>query len=103
MVWLFKPSDRQPRGALEYPAQTVSGLPGTWDVWVDHTNPPCISYVSTQPIEALEFDLNHVIQDSVKNGYGITDSMYLSIVFAGLEVWGGGDGLQIRKFCVNVL
>jgi hypothetical protein len=29
--------------------------------------------------------------------------MYLSIVFAGFEIWGGGDGLQAKAFCANVL
>ncbi len=28
--------------------------------------------------------------------------MYLSIIFAGFEVWGGGDGLQVKQFCANV-
>jgi hypothetical protein len=104
MVWLFKPTDRQPRGgAPAYGGQKVVGLPGTWDVWIDNSDPPCISYVSTTPVERLDFDLNSVIQDAVKNGYGITSSMYLSIIFGGFEVWGGGDGLQLKAFCASVL
>ena len=102
MVWLFKPSDRQPRGSIGAASTTVPGLPGKWDVWIDWTNPACISYVSTTPIERLDFDLNRVIQDSVENSYGITSSMYLSIIFAGFEVWGGGDGLELQKFCAEV-
>jgi len=103
MVWFFKPSDRQPRGSKTHPGQTVSGLPGTWDVWIDSTNPPCVSYVSTATLEKLDFDLNGVIKDAVSKGYGITNSMYLSVVFGGFEVWGGGDGLQVKAFCANVL
>jgi hypothetical protein len=104
MVWLFMPSDRQPRGgAPAHRAQKVGNLPGTWDVWIDNSNPPCISYVSTNPIEKLEFDLNNVIQDAVSNGYGITSSMYLSVIFGGFEVWSEGDGLQLKAFCANVL
>jgi Glycosyl hydrolase family 12 len=110
MVWLYKPSARQPRGGVRgttgtapnYPGQTISGLPGTWDVWVDSTNPPCISYVSATPLDSLFYDLNNFIQDSVTNSYGITSSMYLSIVFAGFEVWSGGDGLQTKQFCAAV-
>lgn len=102
MVWLFKPSDRQPRGTIAVAKTKVPGLPGKWDVWIDWTNPPCISYVSNTPIERLDFDLNQVIKDSVENGYGITSSMYLSVIFAGFEVWGGGDGLELRKFCADV-
>jgi hypothetical protein len=103
MVWLFKPTDRQPRGSNAYPRQTVRGLSGTWDVWIDYTNPPCISYVSTTPLDKLDYDLNSFIQDSVTKGYGITSSMYLSIIFAGFEIWGGADGLQAKAFCADVL
>jgi hypothetical protein len=103
MVWFFKPTDRQPRGSRTHPGQTVSGLPGTWDVWIDPTNPPCVSYVSTTSLEKLDFDLNGFIKDAVSKGYGITNSMYLSVVFGGFEVWGGGDGLQVEAFCANVL
>jgi hypothetical protein len=111
MVWLYKPASRQPRGGTgsgtagvpNYAARTVSGVTGTWDVWVDSsTNPPCISYVSTTPIPSLSFDLNKFIQDSVTNSYGITNSMYLSIVFAGFEIWSAGDGLQVKQFCAQV-
>jgi len=103
MVWFFKPTDRQPRGSNSHPGQKIPGLPGTWDVWVDSSNPPCISYVSTSPVDDLEFDLNNFIQDSVTNGYGITSSMYLSIVFGGFEIWGGADGIQAKAFCADVL
>jgi hypothetical protein len=106
MVWLFKPSNRQPRGGNgtrpNFPDQTVDGVSGTWDVWVDNTSPPCVSYVSTTPLDSLSFDLNGFIRDAVANSYGVTDSMYLSIVFAGFEVWGGGDGLQVQQFCAQV-
>jgi hypothetical protein len=104
MVWLFMPSDRQPRGgAPAYRSQKVDGLPGSWDVWIDYSDPACISYVSTTPLEKLEFDLNGVIKDAVTNDYGITSSMYLSVIFGGFEVWGGGNGLQLKAFCANVL
>jgi hypothetical protein len=111
MVWLYKPASRQPRGGTgsgtagipNYAARTVSGVSGTWDVWVDSsTNPPCISYVSTTPLPSLSFDLNRFIQDSVTNSYGITNSMYLSIVFAGFEIWSAGDGLKVNQFCAQV-
>jgi hypothetical protein len=103
MVWLFKPTDRQPRGSLTYQSQHVTSLPGTWDVWIDNSDPPCISYVSTTPVDRVDFDLNGVIQDAVRNNYGLTSSMYLSIIFGGFEVWGGGDGLQLEAFCASVL
>ena len=102
MVWFFKPSDRQPRGQSEHPGQAVSSLPGTWDVWIDHSDPLCVTYVSTTPLEKLDFDLNNFIKDAVNKGYGITTSMYLSVVSGGFEIWGGGDGLQVNAFCADV-
>ena len=111
MVWLFDPENRQPRGGNSsmqdgstpnYAGTEVAGVPGTWDVWIDDTDPLCISYVRTTPLGGLEFDLNHFIQDSVTSGYGITESMYLSIIFAGFEIWGGGDGVTVEQFCADV-
>lgn len=103
MVWMFKPTDRQPRGtAVGRTNQTVAGVPGTWSAWVDRTNPPCVSYVSSTPLDGLAFDLNAFIQDAVVKGYGLTSSMYLSLVFGGFEIWGGSDGIQLTQFCVTV-
>jgi hypothetical protein len=102
MIWTFDPPDRQPRGTNDHPGHTVDGVDGSWDVWVHNTNPPCISYVRTDPVDDLEFDLNHFIRDSVENGYGITDEMYLSVIFAGFEIWGGGHGLTVNRFCADV-
>jgi hypothetical protein len=103
MVWMFKPTNRQPRGNdTGRVAKTINGVSGTWDVWVDTTNPPCVSYVSHTPIDGLQFDLNDFIQDAVTNNYGVTSSMYLSLVFGGFEIWGGADGLQLQKFCATV-
>jgi hypothetical protein len=103
MVWMFKPSDRQPRGSDNGRAgQTVEGVSGAWDVWVDPTDPPCVSYVSSTPIDGLAFDLNAFIKDAVTKNYGLTNSMYLSIVFGGFEIWGGADGIQLTQFCATV-
>lgn len=104
MVWMFKPTNRQPRGRdTGHTGLTVNGVSGTWDVWIDSsTDPPCISYVSTTPLDGLQFDLNNFIQDSITNQYGITASMYLSIVFGGFEIWGNADGLQLTQFCASV-
>jgi hypothetical protein len=105
MVWMYKPTDRQPRGsATGHTGKVIANEPGTWDVWIDPstTPPPCISYVSTMPVDGMQFDLNDFIQDAVTNQYGITSSMYLSIVFGGFEIWGNADGLQLTQYCVNV-
>ena len=104
MVWMFKPTDRQPRGNdTGRIGKTIAGVPGTWDVWFDNsTNPPCVSYVSSTPIDGLQFDLNDFIQDAVTNSYGVTSSQYLSIVFGGFEIWDGADGLSLKQFCAAV-
>jgi hypothetical protein len=102
MVWQFKPTDKQPRGTLLGNGSVIKGVKGGWDVWYDSTNPPCVSYVSSNKIADLQFDLKDFIQDAIDNSYGVTSSQYLSVIFAGFEIWGGGDGLQIKKFCANV-
>ncbi len=104
MVWLFMPTDRQPRGTNDHPDHAVDGVEGTWDVWIDESGdfPPCISYVSTTPLDGLDFDLNDFIQDAVENDYGVTADMYLNIIFAGFELWGGNDGLAVEHFCADV-
>jgi len=103
MVWMYKPTDRQPRGTDQGRAgQTIAGVSGSWSVWVDTTNPPCVSYVSDTPLGGLQFDLNNFIKDAVAKGYGVTSSMYLSIVFGGFEIWGGADGIQLTQFCATV-
>lgn len=109
MVWLHKPSKQQPRGSLKLTGQTVGNVPGAWNVWYDDgktasscQGQPCVSYVSSQPISELQFDLNEFIKDAVDNNWGITKSQYLSIIFAGTEVWGGGNGFQVKQFCADV-
>jgi len=102
MVWLFKPSKRQPRGSIARSGQTIDNVPGVWNVWYDNTNPPCVSYVAVQPVDELQFDLNDFIKDSVANKWGVTTSQSLTVVFAGTEVWGGGNGFQVKQFCVDV-
>jgi hypothetical protein len=100
MLWLYKPANRQPRGSIRASAQTVGKLSNTWDVWVDSTNPPCISYVAKTPISTISYDLKELLTDATK--YGVSASMYLSIVFAGFEIWGGANGATINQFCAKV-
>jgi hypothetical protein len=109
MVWLFMPTDKFPRGTKRATGSIVTGVPGGWDVWYDPSTSPtssdhidCVSYVANSKLASLEFDLNNFIKDAVANNYGVTNSQYLSIIFAGFEVWAGGDGLQVKKFCANV-
>jgi hypothetical protein len=104
MVWLFMPSDKQPRGSIKVRGGTVDGVTGDWDVWYDPENKPrpCVSYVAATKTPSLSFDLNNFIKHAIANSLGVTSSQYLSIVFGGFEVWGGGDGVQLKQFCANV-
>jgi hypothetical protein len=103
MVWLFPPTDRQPRGSVVRSGAIITGVHGGWSIWVDSSkDPPCISYVSDSNLDSLEFDLNKFIQDAVSSKLGVTSSQYLSVIFVGFEVWGGGDGLQLKKYCASV-
>ena len=58
--------------------------------------------MSDTPLDGLTFDLNDFIKDAVAKSYGVTSSMYLSIVFGGFEIWGGADGIQLTQFCASV-
>jgi len=104
MVWYHKPNDAQPIGQNKYPGVSISGVPGTWNVWVGlNGTKPCISYVSTKDIKSLSYDLNLFIQDAVKNRpQTIQSGWALTNVFAGFEIWRGGVGLQSTSFCAAV-
>jgi hypothetical protein len=112
MVWLHKPTRAQPIGSIRYPAVTITGIPGTWDVWIGPNNcssppVPCISYVrtgsETNPVYSMSFDLNLFIQDAVNNRPStLANTMYLTNVFTGFEIWSGGVGLQTTDFCAGV-
>ena len=104
MVWYYKPPDAQPIGSIlnDGHGVTVPGVAGSWDVWIGpntgNNNRPVISYVVTQPISDLEFDLNAFIQDALKRPGALDASWYLSNVFAGFEIWSGGVGLKTKAF-----
>jgi hypothetical protein len=111
MVWLYKPSGNSPIG--NSPARTgvtVSGVPGTWDVWVGprasgpSPNAPVISYVATSAVTSLTFDLKKFIDDSIANNHGLQPSWLLTDVFAGFEIWTGSaaNGLELTEFTAVV-
>jgi len=103
MVWMYKPSNKQPNGNEVATAATISGVPGYWQVWVGTSNgDPCISYVSTTPLSSFTFDLNDFIKDAVSNNRGVTNSQYLSLIFGGFEIWAGANGVSLTKFCAQV-
>jgi hypothetical protein len=103
MVWFYKPPNAQPIGPQPSASGvTIPGVRGSWDVWIGpntgNANRPVISYVSSSPIQSLEFDLNAFIQDALKRPGAIQKEWYLSNVFAGFEIWNGGQGLKTTAF-----
>ena len=104
MVWLYDPKAAQPIGRVMYPAVTIDGVDGVWDVWVGtNSGKPCISYVRTEPSHVLSTDLNFFIRDAVANRPStVSNDWYLSNVFIGFEIWKGSAGLETTSFCVTV-
>ncbi len=109
MVWLYKPGGHSPIGGSPVGTATIGGR--TWNVWVGPrgtgTNPnrPVISYVAQTPITGTTFtnqDLKPFLLDATTNtsipqamrvqpGWLVTD------VFAGFEIWTGGDGVGLKE------
>jgi hypothetical protein len=106
MVWMFKPTNNQPRGSIVNANVTIPGAgSGTWTAWYDNGVavglPPCVSYVSNQPLTGLSFDLAQFIANAKTNSWGVTNSQYLSIIFGGFEMW-TVNGASLTKFCAQV-
>jgi len=62
-----------------------------------------VSYVAKDaPLQDLTFDMNLFIKDAIS--HGISNSWYLTDVFAGFEIWSGADGvgLQAKKVTIAV-
>jgi glycosyl hydrolase family 12 len=118
MVWLYKPGNRNAIG-FGSNVQTVTVDGRTWRLYVgdrneasDGTggNAPVISYVNEgAAILDYQFDLNVFIRDAVArstagtlNGARFTNDLFLTDIFAGFEIWGGGTGLRIDQFSAVV-
>lgn len=123
MVWLYKPTNRSPIGGSAKREATVAGT--KWDVWVGPrgntskgtdtqggSGRPVVSYVAKSTLGTLSFNLKDFMADAVKNAsadqssgstsLAFADSWYLTDVFAGFEIWGGGsaEGLKETFSCV---
>jgi hypothetical protein len=122
MIWLGKPSSRQPVGERVRQA-TIAGR--AWDVWVgphgatalgtDDASRPVVSYVvQNGPLTGLDFDLINFITDAVANSgadmsagrtsQAFESRWYLTDVIAGFQIWTGSDatGLRCTRFACQV-
>lgn len=116
MVWLYKPGGRSPIGSIKREA-TIGGT--TFDVWVgprngsapgSDPNAPVVSYVAKGKLNTMTFDLKAFMTNAAQFGSSdhssnpFTTSLYLTDVFAGFEIWSGGDssGLSVTEFSAVV-
>jgi hypothetical protein len=124
MVWLYQPSNFHPIGGSRNASFRTASIAGkNWSVWVgprgqgqgstggvnDGSGRPVISYViQGSALPSLSFDLKDFISDAVSHGAtdmasdsGITQafssSWYLTDVFAGFEIWSGGDATNLKS------
>jgi hypothetical protein len=118
MVWTHIPNGRQPIGQVVAQNVTLEGQ--SFQLWVGRRDEglaangedgasPVISYVSNGTINDYDFDLNVFIQDAVQRassgglrGLAFGSNLYLTDVYAGFEIWNGGQGLSVTNFEVNV-
>jgi hypothetical protein len=114
MVWLAKPSGGQVPIGSDQGDVMIAGQ--NWDVWVGPrgTGPsategaelqssgdaPVVSYVAKTTLNSLTFNLKDFIDDAAS--HGIRGDMYLTDVFAGFEIWNGGNGLKVDEFKIDV-
>jgi len=107
MIWLCKPSDRQPLGSVQ---RTVTLAGQTWDVWVGtrggsgaNANAPVVSFVKQgTALNTLTFNLKDFITNAATNG--IQSSWYLTDVFSGFQIWTGSSAtnLSVSNFTCAV-
>jgi hypothetical protein len=105
MVWLRDPPGQQPAGAAATAGVTVTGLPGTWNIWTGNVNGhPIVNYVKGegQDLPELEYDVLDVYRDAIKRGYSLPGSNILAVA-VGYEVWNGPiSNLVTDDFYVDV-
>jgi hypothetical protein len=107
MVWLHRTTWPQPESETGTSSGVARIARHDWDVWYGRNveGRPVISYVARTAINSLEFDLNQFIAHA-KSPQGrpaeFHDNLYLTNVFAGFEIWSGGQGLRTNNFCAVV-
>jgi hypothetical protein len=113
MVWLYKPGGNQPIGSVKRQATIGStqfdvwvGPRGTTSTGTDDSGRPVITYVAKSTLSSISFSMKDLIDDAVKNAaadksaggtsQAFSSSWYLTDVFAGFEIWSGGDAKNLK-------
>jgi hypothetical protein len=112
MVWTYKPGGRV---AIGQRVATANVANRSWGLFVGprggnlaDSNLPVISYVNEGPaIPDFEFDLKAFIDDALArnistNGNPFNNTLFLTDIFAGFEIWSGGAGLRLNEFRATV-
>jgi hypothetical protein len=111
MVWFHKTANVFAEGEGEQHSggqATINGRTFSTYVSQQFEGRPIISYVSSSTISEWSFDLNDFITDAktrTSTAQGtpvISDSLYLTNIFAGFEVWSGVSNLKTDNFCIQV-
>jgi hypothetical protein len=105
MVWQRDPPGQQPAGSVALAGATVTGLPGSWNIWKGSVNGlPIVNYVQPEgkDLSELEFNVLDVYNDAIKRGYNLPGSQILAVA-VGYEVWNGPVmNLVTEDFYVDV-
>ncbi|HYQ02504.1 MAG TPA: hypothetical protein VER96_27720 [Polyangiaceae bacterium] len=114
MIWLRAPKDKHPIGYENGKAGTATVANVSWDIYkgprgagpAGNNNAPVVSFVNPADDNSRSQNFTNVdikkFIDAAKS-YGIADTMYLTDVFAGFEIWDGGSSsnLSVDEFtCV---
>jgi hypothetical protein len=94
-------------GPLPESVSVVSVAGRSWQRWIcnasnncEQDGVPVISYIPNHQgtvISEMSFDLRDFIRNAVDANL-IQSGWYLSNVFAGFEIWNGGQGLKLNEF-----
>jgi glycosyl hydrolase family 12 len=108
MVWTYKPGGQVAIGQRTATAMVANRQ---WGLFVGprggggpDNNLPVISYVNEGPaIPDFSFDLKAFIDDALGRSIGgFNNTLFLTDIFAGFEIWSGGAGLRVNEFSATV-
>jgi hypothetical protein len=111
MIWLRDPGGQQPIGSNQGSVM-IGGQ--SWNKWVGprgagpagNNNSPVVSFVNPSENDdsrAQSFVNKNLLEFiNAAAGDGISSSLYLTDVFAGFEIWNGGQGAKVDEFSLVV-
>jgi hypothetical protein len=99
LVSLSQPPSSAALGS-EVGSATIDSV--SYAVWSGTSNNiPTITYVRSEPATSVSFDLGPIVQDAAGDGL-LSSTAYLTNIFAGFQIWSGGQGLETVDVYVSV-